>query len=230
MAQFHFVEDYEKLIAHMIATHPIDEAMALAVGGGPYEIFGQMEADILKAAGLEEGMRIVDLGCGSGRLASTLHQRGKFSYVGIDIIQSLLDYSKQKAPSYEFVLHRGLSIPQPDGSADMVSAFSLFTHLLQAETFIYLQEAVRVLKPGGKVVFSFLEFSEPKHWAVFEHTVNVTRGSSGDHLNMFLERSTIDLWAQKLGLAVEKYFPSSATWSGHALGQSVAVLAKAHGT
>jgi len=96
MAQFHFVEDYEKLIAHMIATHPIDEAMALAVGGGPYEIFGQMEADILKAAGLAEGMRVVDLGCGSGRLASVLHQRGKFSYVGIDIIQPLLDYAKKK--------------------------------------------------------------------------------------------------------------------------------------
>jgi 2-polyprenyl-3-methyl-5-hydroxy-6-metoxy-1,4-benzoquinol methylase len=226
MAQFHFVEDYEKLIAHMIATHPIDEAMALAVGGGPYEIFGQMEADILAAAGLVEGMRVVDLGCGSGRLPSILHQRGRYSYIGIDIVQPLLDYAKKKAPSYEFLMHRGLSIPQGDGTADFVSAFSLFTHLLQAETFIYLREAVRVLKPGGKVVFSFLEFSEPKHWVVFEHTVEMTRANAGDHLNMFLERSTIDLWARKLGLAVEGYFPSSATWNGHALGQSIAVLEK----
>jgi len=229
MAQFHFVEDYEKLIAHMIATHPIDEAMALAVGGGPYEIFGQMEADILKAAGLAEGMRVVDLGCGSGRLPAVLHQRGRFSYVGIDIIQPLLDYARKKAPSYEFLMHRGLSIPQADASADIVSAFSLFTHLLQAETLLYLQEAARVLKPGGKAAFSFLEFSEPKHWAVFEHTVNVTRANSGDHLNMFLERSTIDLWAEKLGFSVENYFPSSATWNGHALGQSVAVLRKPMG-
>jgi len=226
MAQFHFVEDYEKLIAHMIATHPIDEAMALAVGGGPYEIFGQMEADILEAAGLAEGMRVVDLGCGSGRLAATLHQRGRFSYAGIDIIQPLLDYAKTKAPSYEFLLHRGLSIPQPDASADIVCAFSLFTHLLQAETFIYLKESVRVLKAGGRIVFSFLEFSEPTHWAVFEHTVEVTRAAAGDHLNMFLERVTIDLWAQKLGLAVERYFPASATWRGHSLGQSVAILRK----
>jgi ubiquinone/menaquinone biosynthesis C-methylase UbiE len=185
-----------------------------------------MEADILQAAGLAEEMRIVDLGCGSGRLAATLHGRGKISYVGIDIIQSLLDYARTKAPSYEFILHRGLSIPQDDASADFVSAFSLFTHLLQAETYIYLQEAVRVLKPGGKAVFSFLEFTEPKHWAVFEHTVAVTRGGTGDHLNMFLERSTIDLWAQKLGFTVQQYFPSAATWSGHSLGQSVAVLAK----
>ena len=226
MAQFHFVEDYEKLVAHMIATHPIDEAMALVVGGGDFGIFGGMEADILEAAGLAEGMRVVDLGCGSGRLAAALHGRGKYSYVGIDIVQPLLDYAKTKAPSYTFVMHRGLSIPQADASADIVSAFSLFTHLLQAETFIYLQEAVRILKPGGRVVFSFLEFSEPKHWAVFEHTVSVTRGSSGDHLNMFLERSTIELWAAKLGLAVQEFFPSSATWKGHALGQAIAVLRK----
>jgi len=46
---------------------------------------------------------------------------------------------------------------------------------------------------------------------------------------MFLERSTIDLWAEKLGFSVENYFPSSATWNGHALGPSVAVLRKPMG-
>lgn len=227
MAQFHFVEDYEKLIAHLVATYPIDEAMARAVGGGDYGIFGRMEADILKAAGLADGMRVVDLGCGCGRLAAALHEHTKVSYVGIDIIQALLDYAQTKAPTYGFLLHRGLTIPQEDGSADIVSAFSLFTHLLQAETFIYLEESVRILKPGGKIVFSFLEFSEPSHWAIFESTRNVTRDANGgDHLNMFLERSTIDLWAGKLGLVAERYFPSNAKWGGHELGQSIAVLGK----
>jgi SAM-dependent methyltransferase len=226
MAQFHFVEDYEKLVAHMIATHPIDEAMRLVVGGGPYEIFGQMETEILQAAGLADGMRVVDLGCGSGRLASVLQQRMKVSYAGIDIVQALLDYAKTKAPSYEFIMHRGLGIPLPDASADMVSAFSLYTHLLQAETYVYLEESVRILRPGGKVVFSFLEFSEPKHWKIFEATRDAAREAGGDHLNMFMERSAIDIWAGKLGLSVERYFDAFATWSGHSLGQSVAVLAK----
>jgi len=227
MAQFHFVEDYERLIAHMIATHPIDEAMALAVGGGPYETFGQMEADILAAAGLVEGMRVIDLGCGSGRLAATLHGRGKYSYVGIDIIQSLLDYAKSKAPTYRFVLHRDLSIPEADASADFVSAFSLFTHLLPAETFIYMREAARVLRPGGKLVFSFLEYQDPVHWRIFEQSLVATRTGKRDHLDMFTERTTIETWAARLGLEVDRYFPGSATWSGHALGQSVAVLSRA---
>jgi len=226
MAQFHFVEDYERLIQRLVAEHPIDEAMALAVGGGDFAIFGQMEAEIVKAAGLADGMRIVDLGCGSGRLACALHRSSSVFYVGIDIIQALLDYAKTKAPGYLFLMNRGLSIPQADQTVDMVSAFSLFTHLLHAETYVYLQECVRVLKPGGCVVFSFLEFSDPSHWAIFENTASNARHSVGDHLNAFIDRESIALWAGKLGLVAEKFHDSAATWSGHALGQSIAVLRK----
>jgi ubiquinone/menaquinone biosynthesis C-methylase UbiE len=227
MAQFHFIEDYEKLVACLVADHPIDEAMSRAVGGGDYAIFGHIEFEILKAAGLKDGMHVVDLGCGSGRLASALHQGADISYVGIDIVQPLLDYARSKAPEYQFILHRGLSIPQPDRSADMVSAFSLFTHLLQSETFIYLEECVRILKPGGRIVFSFLEFAAPTHWDIFELTRNNARDANSDHLNMFTERSAINIWARKLGLSVERYLaPSWKTEVGHALGQSVVILRK----
>ena len=76
-------------------------------------------------------------------------------------------------------------------------------------------------------MFSFLGFSEPSHWAIFESTRNVTSAENdGDHLNMFLERSTLDLWAGKLGLVAEGYLHSNAKWGGHELGQSIAVLSK----
>jgi hypothetical protein len=45
--------------------------MGLAVGGRYYEI-GAIEADVMRYAGLQDGMSLVDLGCGSGRLASVL--------------------------------------------------------------------------------------------------------------------------------------------------------------
>lgn len=226
MAQFHFVADYERLVASLIDRFPIDEAMARAVGGG-YDLFGRIEAELLKNVGLADGMRLVDMGCGSGRLASALHNSSRISYVGIDIVQELLDYAKSKAPTYEFILHRGLSIPQPDGSADMVSAFSLFTHLLHAETYIYLEECVRILKPGGKVVFSFLEFAEPAHWDTFVHTRAATKEDTLAHLNTFIERGAINAWAQKLGLAIERYISATEpVLDKHALGQSVVVLRK----
>lgn len=227
MAQFHFVEDYERLVARLIKDHPIDEAMSYAVGGG-YEVFGPIEAHILRHFGLRDGMRLIDLGCGSGRLASALHGDMKVSYLGIDIVQALLDYAKKKAPTYEFRLHRGLSIPQPDHSADMVSAFSLFTHLLHAESYLYLEECIRILKPGGKIVFSFLEFAEPSHWDVFVHTKTATKALTADHLNMFIERGAIEVWARHLGLEIEGYLAAlEAVPGAQPLGQSVVVLRKA---
>lgn len=223
--KFHFVEDYETLVARLIRTKPLDEAMAAAVGGG-YEIFGQVEAGILRNAGLREGMRVVDLGCGSGRLASALHKdAARISYVGIDIVKALLKYAKTKAPTYEFILHRDLSIPQKDASVDMVSAFSLFTHLLQPEIYIYLEECVRILKPGGKIVFSFLEFAEADHWNEFVRTRNAAKAAKAAPVNMFIERNAIEVWAGKLGLVVEKFVDSGfPSWEGHALGQSVVIL------
>jgi SAM-dependent methyltransferase len=227
MARFRFVADYERLVARLVRSKPLDEAMEAAVGGG-YEIFGGIETGIVRGAGLRDGMRLIDLGCGSGRLASALQAQGaRLSYVGIDIVKSLLEYAKKKAPGYEFILHRDLSIPQPDASADMVSAFSLFTHMLHEDTYAYLEECVRVLKPGGTIVFSFLEFAEPAHWAEFMRTRAAAQASKDAPLNVFIERGAIEAWASRLGVHVERYVDASfPSWQGHALGQSVAILAK----
>src|SRR3712207_6851625 len=42
------------------------------------------------------------------------------------------------------------------------------SHLLHEESYLYLMEAHRALRPGGRVVFSFLEFPVPEAWKVFE--------------------------------------------------------------
>lgn len=62
MAQFHFVEDYLRLVRNLMAAHPLDEAMSRAVGG-EYETFGEIEADPLQHLGLADGMLLVDFGC-----------------------------------------------------------------------------------------------------------------------------------------------------------------------
>jgi predicted TPR repeat methyltransferase len=97
LAEFHFVEDYERLVQSLIDTYPLDEAMARAVGGA-YEAVGQIERDVLRFAGLRDGMSLVDLGCGSGRLAHALGRSMRICYLGIDIVQALLDYARIKGP------------------------------------------------------------------------------------------------------------------------------------
>jgi ubiquinone/menaquinone biosynthesis C-methylase UbiE len=229
MAEYHFVEDYEKHVTHLIAHHPLDEAMSRAVGGetvADYKTIGQIEAQLLRSLGLARGMHLVDLGCGSGRLAAELHGVLDITYVGIDIIQSLLDYAKTKAPTYQFIRHRDLSIPLSAGSADMICAFSLFTHLLHTETYIYLEEAVRVLKPGGRMVFSFLEFEELAHWDIFVRTKNA-RKTCNPPLDMFIERNAINTWATHLDLIVEQFIAGAGPIGDFpGLGQSAVVLRK----
>src|SRR5882724_8953970 len=222
MARFHFVEDYERLVAHLMAKHPLDEAMSIAVGG-LYDLFGSIEAQLLADLGLKSGMRLIDLGCGSGRGAAAISKRFEISYLGTDIVQALLDYAASKTPPhYQFRLHRQLDIPAPDLCADFVCAFSLFTHLLHAETYLYLLDAVRVLRPGGLLVFSYLECEQ--HWQVFEDTVNAQRADTLPHLNMFIERPAIEQWSKHLGLVVDQYIgPAKPIFEGHGFGQSLVV-------
>jgi SAM-dependent methyltransferase len=226
MADFHFVADYEALVANLVATRPIDEAMAAAVGGD-YERTGRIEAAIVRHFGLRDGMSLVDLGCGSGRLAWALGQTMRIDYLGIDIIEAFLEYARKKSPrTYRFVLNRTLGLPAPAASADMVAAFSVFTHLLHAETYLYMEDIRRVLRPGGRLVFSFLEFANPEHWLVFEGTVNAQRDSTAPHLNQFIERNAIDLWCEKLGYEREAFIDGADAPWGDApnLWQAIAVL------
>jgi ubiquinone/menaquinone biosynthesis C-methylase UbiE len=232
MAEFHFVEDYESVIRSLIASYPIDEAMSIAVGGlsvAHYQQFGAIERAVLQYAGLKNGMSLIDLGCGSGRLASALSGRMKIDYLGIDIIQELPTYAQSKSDEgYRFVVNRALNIPSSDSSADMVSAFSIFTHLLHAETYLYLEDIKRVLRPGGHVVFSFLEFAEAGHWYVFVATVDAKRTNKMPLLNQFIERDTIDTWCEHLGYEREAFISAGdAPWhSEPPLGQAIALLRK----
>lgn len=227
MAEFHFVEDYVNHVRTLMKNYPLDEAMSLAVGGG-YEIIGNIQAALLSSFGLSDGQVVIDLGCGSGRTAKAISKNFQLDYLGTDVVNELLDYASTVCPpNYRFKLHRELSVPANTAAADLIYAFSLFTHLLHEETYIYLLDAMRVLKPGGKLVFSFLEFALPEHWHVFESTVSASRSRTGPHLNMFIERNIICTWADHIGFQVKEFIDGSTPiWNGHALGQSVVLLSK----
>jgi SAM-dependent methyltransferase len=219
-----------------------DVAMQQAIGG-EFAAFGAMERDLLVASGLTPGSHLVDVGCGSGRLAHVLAKElttGR--YLGIDVVPDLLAHAKQisNRPDFRFEPASGFLIPEKDGVADFVVFFSVLTHLLHEESFSYLREATRVLKPGGKIVFSFLEFAIPSHWAVFEG--NLEGIGKSRPLNQFISRAAIAAWAQHLDLKIEATFDGDKPHiplrapltleNGRrfdqlgALGQSVCVLVK----
>jgi hypothetical protein len=52
---------YRRAVAKFLASHPLDEAMALAVGGGDYRRTGKVESEVLAELGLRPGHFIVDI-------------------------------------------------------------------------------------------------------------------------------------------------------------------------
>lgn len=240
----HFLSSYLKQSHTLLETHEEDLAMSLAVGGD-FEAVGVLEFCLLKQLGLAPEHSVVDVGCGSGRLAVQLRPYLLGPYVGIDVVPELYEYARRQCAreDWRFYGAPGTHIPEPDDSADFVVFFSVFTHLLHEETYRYLSEAARVLKPGGKIVFSFLEFGIPSHWFIFEHSVADERVDKV--LNQFMDRDMIRAFATHLGLQVldihDGHLPHIALdrtirWdsgkemsgSGN-LGQSIAVLTKALG-
>jgi len=222
----HYVRDYARLVSTFKSSLSPDTAMSHAVGGN-FDATGRIERSIVEHFGLRPGMSLLDLGCGSGRLSAALSDL-EIAYLGIDVVEDLLAYARRRShPAFVFRLHTALSIPQPDGSLDMVCAFSVFTHLHLQETYLYLTDIRRALKPGGVCVLSYLSFANDAHWPIFLSTVASREGDHQLPLVQFIEPSVIDLWARHLALEhVATVDANAAPWGAGVLGQNVAVLRK----
>lgn len=187
----------------LIAHEPLDQAMSRAVGGN-FAALGQIQRDLLAMLGLQPQHFLIDVGCGSGRLAAKLDDKFTGDYLGIDVIPEMLTYARQQAPpSFRFEPAPGLSIPADDEVADVICFFSVFTHLLHEESFLYLKEAARVLKPDGFIVISLLDFNVPGHWPIFMYSVEAT--DQPGLCNVFLNRGALAVWCSHLQLEIDFY-------------------------
>lgn len=232
---------YTRHVASLAERLQGDRALREAVGG-EFLAVGQLEYHLLRSLGLRDGHLVLDVGCGSGRLAAQLAPFSGIRYRGSDVVPALLDHARRlcQRPDWTFLATDGQAIPATDGEADFVCFFSLFTHLLHEDTYRYVLDAARVLRPGGRLVFSFLEFLVPCHWDTF--SASLTRTEHGRHLNQFLDRDAIRTFAEHAALEVvsihdgdKPHFPipDEVVWEGGQrmrdfgnLGQSVAVLRK----
>ncbi len=197
---------YADHMSNLAARHDLETAMSLVVGGNYVEV-GETLRKRLVRFGLKTGDYLIDVGCGSGRVATALTRSplGKeLSYLGLDVVPAMLDFAREKCqrPDWRFELATEPKIPERDNCADFVCFFSVFTHLMQEESFLYLREARRVLKPGGLIAASYLDISAPGQWAIFETNVNSTKARQLMPMDIFLSPDFFKIWAAKLDLEI----------------------------
>jgi ubiquinone/menaquinone biosynthesis C-methylase UbiE len=206
-----YVATYDAHLAELTREHGIDRAMELVVGGKFVET-GLLERSVMVQYGLQPTHNVIDIGCGSGRLAYALREFLTGKFTGTDILQAALNYARTKCgrSDWEFIAHHLPSIPAPDASADFVTFFSVFTHLLDEDIYRFLREAKRVLTPNGRIVFSFLDYGCDSHWPDFLKMVDNPQTSGV--LNRLITRSMAERWARSLGLRVEAIHDGSEKW------------------
>ncbi len=120
-------------------------------------------ASLLGAAGVREGMRVLDLGCGGGDVTLALAQLvgAHGAVVGIDVDDVQLDLARKDAADariehVEYRIGDAIDIDARD-EYDVVYARFLLTHL--ADPAATLARMVTATKPGGIVVVEDLDHS-----------------------------------------------------------------------
>lgn len=125
----------------------------------------------VKFAAFTPDSKVLDVGCGFGRLAVplTTYLNGNGGYEGMDIVPSAIQWANRhiasRYPNFHFTLSdiynreynpKGrlqaaeYRFPYEDETFDLVIANSVFTHLLPTETEHYISEITRVLNQGGR--------------------------------------------------------------------------------
>ncbi|MGN6184385.1 MAG: methyltransferase domain-containing protein [Thermoanaerobaculia bacterium] len=162
------------------------------VGQGDFRAIGEGLAALLVRHGLQPEHRVLDLGCGVGRVAIPLTRMlsSRGSYEGIDIVKRWIrwcgEHITTKHPNFTFThaniynSHYNRSgvpasqfrFPYDDATFDFAFATSLFTHLDLESAKNYLREAHRVLKPGGTLVATFFFCDDSIKNAALDFRVN----------------------------------------------------------
>lgn len=147
-----------------------------SVGGGDYTQIGEgFFRHFVDLGGLKPHERVLDVGCGTGRMARPLtgYLEGG-SYDGIDIVAPSIEWCQKvysrRHSNFHFHFadvyneaynpagrHRAAEyrFPFETESFDFVFLTSVFTHMLPTDVENYLSEVARVLKRGGRCLITY---------------------------------------------------------------------------
>ena len=182
----------------------------------------------------DKNLRILDIGCGTGRHAIELTKRG-YTVVGVDLSDSQLNRAREKASMDDLHIHfqkhdaRDLPFLHEFDLAIMLCEGG-FT-LMETDEMNYqiLRNAANALKPGGKLIFTTLNALFPLFHSVKDFFAsnakegNAQCDSISFDLMTFREHNIVhaedDLGNKKELHCNERYYtPSEITWLLKTLG------------
>lgn len=159
------------------------------VGDGDYRAIGaEFLEHLVRRADLVPSDRVLDIGCGVGRLALPLTQfLDQGSYDGVDPVAAGIEWCAATVtpvyPNFRFhhldlrhpiynpagaVDTRSVRLPFEDGSFDLVCMISVLTHLEREDILRYASEMSRLLAPGGRCFATAFLMNPPARQALLD--------------------------------------------------------------
>src|SRR5215216_7030585 len=133
------------------------------------------------------GERVLDLGCGAGRFVAALRDAGA-DPVGVEIAEAALERARVVAPGADLrLLEDDGSIPLDHGSVDLVWCSEVLEHV--ADGLHLLQEARRVLRPGGRILVTAPFHGRAKAVAIALARFDAHFDPQGQHLRFYTRSS-----------------------------------------
>lgn len=121
--------------------------------------------NLIRQANIRPGMRVLDLGCGTGTLTILIKQTYPTAeVVGLDGDQAVLDIGRSKAGQVgvNITFDHGMAyqLPYPDNSFDRVLSSLVIHHLTTENKQLTMHEIYRVLRAGGEL--HVVDFGKPR--------------------------------------------------------------------
>jgi len=115
---------------------------------------------------IKEGMKILDVGCGNGRLFELVKNKN-VKYFGIDNSEKLIEEAKRlhnKSGTVNFSVGDILSLPQSDNEFDAIFCIAVLHHIPSKELREKaISQMYRILKPGGILIMSLWNLYQKKY-------------------------------------------------------------------
>jgi SAM-dependent methyltransferase len=197
-----------KEIWNNLSTDWTDASAAVATISDEEEIRqnGQLTADFLhEILQITPADKVLEIGCGVARIGRQLAPVcGEWH--GADISGNMIAYSRERTQDLPNVyLHE---LPESnlcifnEGYFDCVYSSIVFMHLDKAEMFTYMQEAYRVLAPGGRAYFDTFNILSPDAWSIFLRLIEAfLPGQRPGHATQFSTPQEMQKFMEEAGFA-----------------------------
>jgi len=172
----------------------------LIISKSPLEAHDQLNEIFKSELPCVEGKKILDLGCGLGKMSVYLSKQGA-EVTGIDIGDKLIESAKRLAVhnqvNCKFVIADSAHLPFEKEKFDIVICLGVLHHLKQCDVEPTVKEIYRVLKKDGKF-FINEPIEESKIFEFFQNLIPIKQCQLGEARPSMLDRNKWKQYQAKL--------------------------------